>query len=64
MPRKKRQGEYATLYAEIPTDLHKYLEERAGRNNRTITGEVAQILTELRTRDEAAKIRAKGKPRA
>lgn len=55
MPREKREGEYRTLYAELPADLVIYLKERAVRHNRTQTGELVQILTDLRAGDHASR---------
>jgi hypothetical protein len=52
MPRKKREGEWRTLYAELPADLLDYLDARAARNNRTKTGELSQILSNLQEEDK------------
>lgn len=36
MPRKKREGEYGTLYAEIPVELLNWLVRTAEKEERTI----------------------------
>lgn len=44
MPRRKRPGEWAVLYAEIPPALKERLESQAIKNNRSTVGELIELL--------------------
>lgn len=68
MPKRKRPGEWAVIYAEVQPNLKVKLESRAKRNHRSATAELITILEAVLV-DEAADGRADeapaaGRPRA
>lgn len=44
MPRRKRPGNWAIIYAELPPDYKAWLEAWAAKNNRSMSGELKTMM--------------------